>query len=114
MTAILVLRDRASSLAIHERLCEQAAPPAEAVGLGAMYYTLDRLEDTGFVTSWLADPGLPGRRARSRRYYRLEAVGERVLQKSRMPTRGTDILEEIAEQGLLSPRRPSWKPVRQH
>lgn len=51
------------------------------VSLGAVYITLDRLEDKGLVASWLSEP-TPERGGRSKRCYRLEADGERALHES--------------------------------
>ena len=79
MTAILTLRDEAYGVTIHAKVEELARP--KGVSLGAVYVTLDRLEDKGLVASWLSDP-TPARGGRSKRYYRLEALGERALQES--------------------------------
>ena len=79
LTAILALRDEAYGVSIHEKAAELAAP--KAVSLGAVYITLDRLEDKGMIASWLANP-TPERGGRSKRYYRIEALGERALQES--------------------------------
>lgn len=79
LTAILSLRDEAYGVAIHEKVADLAKP--RNVSLGAIYVTLDRLEDKGYLASWLADP-TPERGGRSKRFYRLEALGERVLNES--------------------------------
>jgi PadR family transcriptional regulator PadR len=79
MTAILALREDAYGVTIHARVEELARP--RAVSLGAVYITLDRLEDKGLVASWLSDP-TPERGGRAKRKYRLEALGERALQES--------------------------------
>jgi PadR family transcriptional regulator PadR len=79
MTAILTLRDEAYGVPVHAKVAELARP--KTVSLGAVYVTLDRLEDKGFVVSWLSGP-MPERGGRARRYYRLEALGERALQES--------------------------------
>jgi len=79
MTAILTLRDEAYGVTIHGKVEELARP--KAVSLGAVYVTLDRLEDKGLVASWLAG-ATAERGGRSKRYYRLEALGERALQES--------------------------------
>ena len=79
MTAILTLRDDAYGVTIHAKVEELARP--KTVSLGAVYVTLDRLEDKGLVASWLSDP-TPERGGRRKRYYRLEALGERALQES--------------------------------
>ena len=77
LTAVLTLGEKAYGVTIHERVMELAAP--KAVSLGAIYVTLDRLEDKGFVASWLTDPTAE-RGGRAKRCYRLEALGERALQ----------------------------------
>jgi DNA-binding PadR family transcriptional regulator len=79
LTAILTLRENAYGVTIHAKVQELARP--KSVALGAVYVTLDRLEDKGLVASWLSDP-TPERGGRARRYYRLEALGERALEES--------------------------------
>jgi PadR family transcriptional regulator len=79
LTAILALRENAYGVTIHAKVQELAVP--KAVSLGAVYVTLDRLEDKGFIASWLSDP-TPERGGRAKRYYRLEAVGQRALEES--------------------------------
>ncbi len=46
--------------------------------IGAIYTTLERLEQKGMVSSTLGEP-TPQRGGRAKRYYRLEGVGERAL-----------------------------------
>src|SRR5215475_12797616 len=79
LTAILSLREGAYGVTVHARVMELAAP--KQVSLGAVYVTLDRLEDKSFVKSWLSDP-TPERGGRAKRCYRLEPLGERVLRES--------------------------------
>ncbi len=79
LTAILTLGDDAYGVTIHSKAEELARP--KAVSLGAVYVTLDRLEDKRLVSSWLSDP-TPERGGRSKRCYRLEALGERALRES--------------------------------
>jgi len=76
LTAILALHEDAYGVTIHAKVEELAQP--KAVSLGAVYVTLDRLEDKGLLSSWLSDP-TPERGGRAKRCYRLEAQGERVL-----------------------------------
>ncbi|MBS1854163.1 MAG: helix-turn-helix transcriptional regulator [Acidobacteria bacterium] len=92
LTAILALGDEAYGVTIHARVEQLAAP--KAVSLGAVYVTLDRLEDKGLLSSRLSDP-MPERGGRARRYYRLEALGERALGESAETARR--IWEVIAE-----------------
>ena len=54
MTAILALADNAYGVTIHAQVETLAQP--KSVSLGAVYATLDRLEDKGLITSWLSDP----------------------------------------------------------
>jgi len=79
MTAILTLRDQAYGVTIHAKVAELSRP--KNVSLGAVYVTLDRLEDKGLISSWLSDP-TPERGGRATRCYRLEALGERALRES--------------------------------
>src|SRR5947209_5423717 len=79
MTAILALREDAYGVTIHAKV--QDLSGGKAVSLGAVYVTLDRLEDKGFIASRLSDP-TPARGGRSKRCYRLQALGERALQES--------------------------------
>ena len=92
LTAILSLRDDAYGVSIHSKVEELARP--KSVALGAVYVTLDRLEDKGLVSSWLSDP-TPERGGRSKRCYRLEALGERALQESAVTAKR--IWESIVE-----------------
>jgi PadR family transcriptional regulator, regulatory protein PadR len=79
LTAILTRREDAYGVSIHSKVAELVHP--KPVSLGAVYVTLDRLEDKGLVKSWLTDP-TPERGGRAKRCYRLEALGERALQES--------------------------------
>jgi PadR family transcriptional regulator, regulatory protein PadR len=79
LTAILTQREDAYGVSIHAKVSELARP--KAVSLGAVYVTLDRLEDKGMVKSWLSDPTAE-RGGRAKRCYRLEALGERALEES--------------------------------
>ena len=111
LTAILALPDNAYGVTIHENVSDLAAP--KRVSLGAVYATLDRLEDKGLVTSWLSDP-TPERGGRSKRHYRLQAAGERALRESAlMAKRVCDRIEDVWGANVWNPSR-TWKPVRQH
>jgi DNA-binding PadR family transcriptional regulator len=48
---------------------------------GAIYKTLGRLEDKGYLSSRLGDP-TPERGGRRKKLYRLEALGSRALKQS--------------------------------
>jgi len=79
LAAILSLRDDAYGVTIHTKVGELASP--KKISLGAIYVTLDRLEDKGFVSSWLSDPTTE-RGGRAKRCYHVEALGEQALQES--------------------------------
>jgi DNA-binding PadR family transcriptional regulator len=79
LTAILNLGEAAYGVTIHAAVSELSAP--RTVSLGAVYATLERLEDKRLVTSWLSDP-TPERGGRSKRHYRLESAGEQALRES--------------------------------
>jgi len=109
LTAILMLKDNAYGVTIHERV-EDLARPRRA-SLGAVYATLDRLEAKGLVTSWLSDP-TPERGGRSKRHYRLENLGERALKDAaRTARRICDAVEQSEEAGTWRVRK--WKPAPQ-
>ena len=80
LTAILSLGDKAYGVTIHARIEELAKP--RTIKLGAVYATLDRLEQKGLLSSKLGS-GTPVRAGRARRYYRLKPVGLRALNDAR-------------------------------
>ena len=102
LAAILAMGDDAYGVTIHARVEVFISP--RTVSLGAVYATLDRLEDKGLVRSWLSDP-TPERGGRSKRHYRLETLGERALHDSVLTAkRICDVVEHAWGK---------WKPVRQ-
>ena len=111
LTAVLSLRDEAYGVTIHEKAAELAKP--KKISPGAVYVTLDRLEDKGLISSWRSDP-TPERGGRSKRYFHLEALGERALEESAATAKR--VWEAVAEiwgdivEGV--PRRPKWSPTR--
>ena len=79
LTAILALDGNAYGVTIHAKVEELSRP--KKVARGAVYATLDRMEDKGLVASWLSEPTAT-RGGRSRRHYRLEKSGEKALRES--------------------------------
>ena len=79
LTAVVTLRENAYGVPIHKTVQQLAA--SKVVTMGAIYVTLDRLEDKGYVSSWLSDP-IAARGGRAKRCYQLEASGERALKES--------------------------------
>ena len=79
LASVVTLGDNAYGVTIQKKVHELAS--SKAVTLGAIYVALDRLEDKGFVSSWLSEP-TAARGGRAKRCYRLEASGERALKDS--------------------------------
>lgn len=79
LTAVLSLGVSAYGVTIHARVEELSRP--RKVALGAVYATLDRMEDKGLVMSWMTDP-TPERGGRAKRCFRLEAAGELALREA--------------------------------
>jgi DNA-binding PadR family transcriptional regulator len=61
---------------------ELDARAGRSVSRGALYTSLDRLEDKGLVR-WKAAPGTPARNGLPRRVYTVTAVGLKALRASR-------------------------------
>lgn len=103
LTAVLALGDNAYGVTIHAKVEELSRP--KKVARGAVYATLDRMEDKKLIASWLSEP-TPERGGRSRRHYRLEKSGQQALRESAKAAR--TLYEAIAQSlgGL------SWKPPR--
>jgi PadR family transcriptional regulator len=76
LTAVVTLSENAYGVPIHKRVQHLAS--SKVVTFGAIYVTLDRLEDKGYVSSWLSEP-TAARGGRAKRWYQLEASGERAL-----------------------------------
>jgi DNA-binding PadR family transcriptional regulator len=111
LTAILTLGENAYGVTIHAKVEELVRP--RSVSLGAVYATLDRLEDKRLIASWLSNP-TPARGGRSKRHYRLEAAGERALHESALASkRICDVVERIWGEHAWNPNPRRWKPVRQ-
>ena len=79
LTAILALDVNAYGVTIHAKVEELSRP--KKIARGAVYATLDRMEDKGLIASWLSAPTAV-RGGRSRRHYRLEKSGEKALRES--------------------------------
>ncbi len=101
LAAILTLGEKAYGVTIHSAVSDLSAP--KRVSLGAVYATLDRLEDKKLIASWLSDP-TPERGGRSKRHYRLEAAGERALHESVVTSkRVCDSVEHVWGSRALTP-----------
>lgn len=78
LLAVLHVGDKAFGSAIRDAL---EARSGRAASRGAVYITLDRLEEKGLLTSTLGE-GTTARGMRPRRYYRLTRTGVATLKAS--------------------------------
>jgi DNA-binding PadR family transcriptional regulator len=103
LAAILALQDDAYGVTIHAKV-ERLARPRK-ISLGAIYVTLDRLEDKGLVSSCLSAPtGERGGRAK-----RLEASDERALHESAvMAQRMWESIADSKGKDWVSDWRRAW------
>ena len=79
LLAIAHLGDDAYGIPIVEEIERRTG---RSVARAAVYVTLRRLEDKGFVSTWMGDP-TPERGGKARRYARLERAGARALREAR-------------------------------
>jgi PadR family transcriptional regulator PadR len=107
LTAILSLGENAYGVSIHAKVEELARP--KRTPLGAVYATLDRLEDKKLVASWLSNP-TPERGGRAKRHYKLQNSGERALRESVLTARRIcDAIEQLWGETIWNQK---WKPAR--
>lgn len=78
LLAVMRLGTDAYGIAMRREIEERTG---RSVSPGAIYPTMDRLEEKGYVTSYLGDP-TPERGGRSRRYFRLQPAGIEALRKA--------------------------------
>lgn len=79
LLAIAHLRDEAYAIPIVDEIGRRTG---RNVARAAVYITLRRLEEKGFVSSWMGEP-IPERGGKSRRYVKLEAPGAKALREAR-------------------------------
>jgi PadR family transcriptional regulator PadR len=79
LLAIVRLRDDAYGVPIRREIEKRTG---RSLTVGALYRTLDRLEEKCYVCSWFSDP-VPERGGRSKRYFKVESLGMRALRESR-------------------------------
>ena len=78
LLAVARLADDAYGLAVRQDLQERTG---RDYSVGAVYTTLQRLEDKGFLTSYASEP-LPVRGGRSRRHFVITGAGARALRSA--------------------------------
>ena len=79
LLAVGRLGDEAYGLAVRQDVSERTR---HDYSVGAVYTTLQRLEDKGLVSSRTTEP-LPVRGGRSRRQFRITAAGHRAVREAR-------------------------------
>ncbi|CAN5209899.1 hypothetical protein BH09GEM1_BH09GEM1_47760 [soil metagenome] len=82
LLAVARLGDEAYGLAIRQDLSERAA---RDYSVGAVYTTLQRLEDKDLLTSRASEP-IPVRGGRSRRLFRVTRLGARAIRDAERQT----------------------------
>lgn len=83
LTGVIAGGADAYGMTIHEEV-EKLVPAKRNVSLGAIYTTLGRLEEKGFVESWFGEPTTE-RGGRAKKFYRITAPGKRVLHEALAP-----------------------------
>jgi PadR family transcriptional regulator, regulatory protein PadR len=78
LMAVFRLRGEGYGTTIRGEVEERAG---RTVSVGALYTTLERLQEKGFVTSRLGDP-TPQRGGRAKRFVKITGAGERALGRS--------------------------------
>lgn len=78
LIALIRLKDNAYGVTIRQHLSDRLQ---RDVAIGAVYTTLQRLEDKGYVSSTLGEP-TAARGGRAKRFFRLEAPGAEALARS--------------------------------
>lgn len=78
MLAVARLGDEAYAVAVRDEIHARAKVD---LSRGAIYVTLDRLEQKGYLASRFSDP-VPERGGKSKRCFRLKPAGVRALQDS--------------------------------
>ena len=79
LLAVLRLADEAYGVPIRREIEQRTG---RSLTVGALYRTLDRLEEKDYLTSWCSDP-IPERGGRSKRYFKVEPLALRALRESR-------------------------------
>ena len=75
LLAILVLSDNAYGVPIAEKIEDFSG---KRVSIGALYTSLSRLEEKGFIRSWVGE-ATEERGGRAKKYYAVEGTGLEVL-----------------------------------
>lgn len=78
LLAVMRLSGEAYAVPIRHEIEERTS---RSVARGALYVTLDRLEEKGYLKSWLAD-ATKERGGRAKRFYEMKPAGAKALEYS--------------------------------
>jgi PadR family transcriptional regulator, regulatory protein PadR len=78
LLAVMRLDGEAYAVPIRQEIEERTS---RSVARGALYVTLDRLEEKGYLKSWLAD-ATAERGGRAKRFYEVKPAGVKALEHS--------------------------------
>ena len=78
LLALMQLDESAHGMIVRHEI---QARTGRNISIGAVYATLERLEEKGYVSSFTGEP-TPERGGRAKRLFRIEATGKRALQIS--------------------------------
>ncbi len=78
LLAVMRLRGEAYAVPIRQEIEDRTL---RSVARGALYVTLDRLEEKGYLKSWLAD-ATAERGGRAKRFYEVKPAGAKALEYS--------------------------------
>jgi len=78
LLALMQLDESAHGMIVRREIEERTG---RNISIGAVYATLERLEEKGYVSSFTGQP-TPERGGRAKRLFRIEAAGKRALQIS--------------------------------
>ena len=78
LMAVLRLEDDAYGMRIHQELETRAG---RRCSYGALYTTLDRLEQKGYVSSCIGEPTAE-RGGRAKKFFKMDSLGKAALQQS--------------------------------
>jgi DNA-binding PadR family transcriptional regulator len=94
LAGIIAAREESYGMVVHEEV-EGLVPAGRNVSIGAVYTTLGRLEDKGYVRSW-SGPAGSDRGGRPRRYFQVTGVGQRALREALKPMqKAIDMIGEV-------------------
>jgi DNA-binding PadR family transcriptional regulator len=108
LTAVIVLGENAYGTSIQKKM-EELAACTRLVPLNAVYFTLDRLEELGFVRSWFGG-ATKERVGSSKKFFQVTPAGEKALRDS-LAVAG-NLLKELGQSvELLAPIRSHSTPL---